>query len=221
MSRVLEISGLSLDDRDGRPLVRGLDLALAPGERVVVGGPVEITSELLRAVMGLLEDAPRGTVRVLGEELGTLARARSEAVRERVGYAPRQGALVSNLPLRDNLLLPLRYHRRLPTTAVPQVAAAAGARFGLAALPVAIPPVVSVLTRRRVTLARATVLEPELLVIDDPTEDLDPASADEIADQLATAARELGAAVLAASNDFRVGAALRARTVLLAPPDSP
>lgn len=220
MSRVLEIAGLALDDGDGRPLVRGLDLALGPGERVVVGGPVEITSELLRAVMGL-EVPAAGAVRVLGEELGTLARARSEAVRERVGYAPRHGALVSNLPLRDNLLLPLRYHRRLPTTEVPGVAAAAAARFGLAALPVAIPPVVSVLTRRRVTLARATVLEPELLVIDDPTEDLDPASADEIADQLATAARELGAAVLAASNDFRVGAALRARTVLLAPPDSP
>lgn len=220
MSPALDIAGLSLDDEDGRPLVRALDLALAPGERVVVGGPVEITSELLRAVMGL--QAPvAGAVRVLGESLSTLSRARSEAVLERVGYSPRQGALVSNLPLRDNLLLPLRYHRRLPAGEVPELAKAAAARFGLAALPAVIPPVVSVLTRRRVTLARATVLEPELLVIDDPTEDLDPAAADEIADRLATAVRELGAAVLAASNDFRVGAALRARTVLLAPPVQP
>ncbi len=76
-------------------------------------------------------------------------------------------------------------------------------------------------TRRRVTLARATVLEPELLVVDDPTEDLDPAAADEIADRLAAAAKELGAAVLAASNDFRVGAALGARTLLLASPVHP
>jgi ABC-type glutathione transport system ATPase component len=71
-----------------------------------------------------------------------------------------------------------------------------------------------------VARASATVLAPELLVIDDPTEGLDPAGADEIADRLATAARELGAAVLAASNDFRVGAALGARTLLLAPPAS-
>lgn len=216
MSRVIEIAGLSLDDEDGRPLVRGLDLALAAGERIVVGGPVEITSELLRAVMGLR--AVSGEVRVLGESLPTLSRAASEAVLSRVGYSPRHGALVSNLPLRDNLLLPLRYHRRLPAGEVPEAAKAAAARFGLAALPAVIPPVVSVLTRRRVTLARATVLGPELLVIDDPTEDLDPGAADEIADRLAAAAGELGAAVLAASNDFRVGAALRARTVLLAPP---
>ena len=219
MSPVLQIAALALDDRDGRPLVRGLDLALAPGERVVVGGPVEVTSELLRAVMGL--EAPRGgCVRVLGEELAALPRQRTEAVLERVGYAPRHGPLVSNLPLRDNLLLPLRYHRRLPAGEIPEGAAKAAARFGLAAVPVVIPPVVSVLTRRRVTLARATVLEPELLVIDDPTEDLDPAAADEIADRLAAAAGELGAAVLAASNDFRVGAALRARTLLLAQPGS-
>lgn len=220
MSPVLEIDALSIQDRDGRPLVSGLALALGPGERVVVGGPVELTSELLRAVMGL-ERPAAGRVRILGEELERLPRARTEAVLERVGYAPRQGAFVSNLPLRDNLLLPLRYHRRLAATALPDAAAAAAARFGLGALPAVIPPLVSVLTRRRVALARATVLEPALLVVDDPTEDLDPGAADEIADRLAAAAKELGAAVLAASNDFRVGAALGARTLLLTPPVQP
>lgn len=214
MSRALEIAALTLDDRDGRSLVRAFDLALSPGERVVVGGPVEVTSGLLRAVMGL-EGAVGGTVRLLGEELAGLPRARAEALLGRVGYAPRLGALVSNLPLRDNLLLPIRYHRRLPSDALPEEAVRAGARFGLASLPTVIPPLATVLTRRRVTLARATLLAPELLVVDDPTEDLDPAAADEIADRLAAAAREIGAAVLAASNDFRVAAALGARTVLL------
>jgi phospholipid/cholesterol/gamma-HCH transport system ATP-binding protein len=217
MTAALEIAGLSLDDPDGLPLVRGFSLTLNPGERVVVGGPVESTSGLLRAVMGL-EVLVAGTVRLLGEDLAALPRAAAEALLERVGYAPRIGALVSNLPLRDNLLLPLRYHRRLAVTAVPEAALKAAARFGLSELPVAIPPVVSVLVRRRVALARATVLDPVLLVVDDPTEDLDPAAADEIADQLSAAARELNATVLAASNDFRVAAALRARTLLLTPP---
>jgi phospholipid/cholesterol/gamma-HCH transport system ATP-binding protein len=217
MTAALEIAGLSLDDHDGQPLVRDFTLTLNPGERVVVGGPVESTSGLLRAVMGL-EALGAGTVRLLGEELAALPRIQAEALLERIGYSPRIGALVSNLPLRDNLLLPLRYHRRLAATAVPDAALKAAARFGLSALPVAIPPVVSVLVRRRVALARATVLDPVLLVVDDPTEDLDPAAADEIADRLAAAARELNAAVLAASNDFRVAAALRARTLLLTPP---
>lgn len=220
MSPRIEIAALALDDREGRPLVRGLDLALAPGERVVVGGPLEITTALLRAVMGLEEPAG-GSVRLLGEEPTSLPRSRGEALLGRVGYAPRHGPLLSNLPLRDNLLLPLRYHRRLSSEELPDAAAKAAARFGLAELPGAIPPVVSVLTRRRVTLARATVLDPVLLVVDDPTEDLDPAAADEIADRLAAAAGELGAAVLAASNDFRVAASLRARTLLLEPPAHP
>jgi phospholipid/cholesterol/gamma-HCH transport system ATP-binding protein len=217
MTAALEIASLSLDDRAGRPLVRGFGLTLAPGERVVVGGPVEATSGLLRAVMGL--EPAAGTVRLLGVDAAALPREAAEALLARIGYAPRTGALVSNLPLRDNLLLPLRYHRRLDAKAVPEQALRAAARFGLAELPIAIPPIVSVLLRRRVTLARATVLDPALLVIDDPTEDLDPAAADEIADRLAATARELNAAVIAASNDFRVGAALRARTLLLSPPD--
>jgi phospholipid/cholesterol/gamma-HCH transport system ATP-binding protein len=220
MTPALEITGLSIDDHVGRPLVRDLTLALKPGERVVVGGPVEATSGLLRGVMGL-EPIRAGEVRLLGAALATLGRAKTEALLERIGYAPRVGALVSNLPLRDNLLLPLRYHRRLATTEIPEAARSAAAAFGLSELPDAIPPVVTVLLRRRVTLARAIVLEPELLVVDDPTEDLDPAAADEIADRLAAAATALGAAVLAASNDFRVAAALRARTLLLAPTDKP
>ena len=217
MTAVLQIAGFSLDGPDGQPLVRDFSLTLNPGERVVLGGPVEITSGVLRGVMGL-ETPFAGTVRLLGEELAALPRVKAEALLEQVGYAPRMGALISNLPLRDNLLLPLRYHRRLAATAVPDAAATAAARFGLSELPVAIPPVVSVLVRRRVTLARATVLDPILLVVDDPTEDLDPAAADEIADRLAAAARELNATVLAASNDFRVATALRARTILLTPP---
>jgi ABC-type transporter Mla maintaining outer membrane lipid asymmetry ATPase subunit MlaF len=220
MTAALDIASLALDDKDGRPLVRDFSLARAPGERVVVSGPVEATSGLLRAVMGL-EEPTAGGIRVLGEELSRLGRASAEALLARVGYAPRAGALVSNLPLRDNLLLPLRYHRRLAATAVPEAALRAGARFGLETLPVVIPPLVSVLERRRVTLARATILEPALLVIDDPTEDLDAGGADEIADRFATAVKELGAAVLAASNDFRVGAALHARTLLLTPPVQP
>lgn len=214
MTAVLQIAGLSLDGRAGPGLVRGLDLVIEPGERVVVAGPVEATSGILRAVMGL-ETPAAGTVRLLGEGLAALPRHDAEALLAKVGYAASVGALVSNLPLRDNLLLPLRYHRRLGSTEVPEAASRAAARFGLGAIPLAIPPVVSVLMRRRVTLARATILEPVLLVVDDPTEDLDAAGADEIADRLAAAAAELGAAVLAASNDFRVGAALRARTLLV------
>jgi phospholipid/cholesterol/gamma-HCH transport system ATP-binding protein len=216
MTPALQIAGLSLDGRDGPGLVRALDLVLQAGERIVLAGPVEATSGILRAVMGL--EAPvAGSVLLLGEELATLRRAAAEALLARVGYSPSVGALVSNLPLRDNLLLPLRYHRRLGSDEAPEAASRAAARFGLAAIPVAIPPLVSVLTRRRVTLARATILDPVLLVVDDPTEDLDAAGADEIADRLAAAARELGAAVLAASNDFRVGAALGARTLLVTP----
>jgi ABC-type transporter Mla maintaining outer membrane lipid asymmetry ATPase subunit MlaF len=214
MSAAIDIDALALRDGDGRDLVTGLRLGVERAGAAVLAGPVEAASAVLRALVGL-EAPASGAARLLGAEVRALPVRDAEALLARVGYVPRAGALVSNLPLRDNLVLPLRWHRRADGPEPWALAEAAAARFGLAELPAAIPPLAGVATRRRVALARAILLAPEVLLLDDPTEDLDAADADELCDRLAAAARELGAAVLAASNDFRVSAALRARTVHL------
>lgn len=192
----------------------GVELALGPGEAVVLSGPVEASSAVLRAAMGV-ERPEAGAVELLGEDPRRLRRRQAEALLARVGYQPSSGALVSNMLLRDNLLLPLRYHRRLDGPAAMEIARRAAARFGIDDLPALLPALASLALRRRVALARAAILDPELLVLDDPTEDLDGADAAALAGRIAAVARQLGAAVLAASNDPHVAAALGARVVPL------
>jgi phospholipid/cholesterol/gamma-HCH transport system ATP-binding protein len=216
----VSLRSLSLLDRAGRPLLEGLDLELPSGEALVLSGPPEIGTAILRAVVGL--EAPAGgEARVLGQDLRGLGRAAAEALLARVGYLPRHGALVSNLPIRENLALPLRWHRHLSGAAVLEEAARAAERFGVPGLPVLIPPLVSVALRRRVALARATVLGPEVLLLDDPTEDLDPATSAELAGRLSEVARALGAAVLCTSHEDEVPTALGARVLTLHPPSTP
>jgi phospholipid/cholesterol/gamma-HCH transport system ATP-binding protein len=220
VTAAISLRGLSLLDRSGRPLLTGFDLELGPGEVVVLSAPPEIGTALLRAVVGLVAPAV-GEARVLGEVVRALGRAGAEALLARVGYLPRHGALVSNLPIRENLALPLRWHRHLTGPAVLEEATRAAGRFGVVGLPALIPPLVSVALRRRVALARATVLGPEVLVLDDPTEDLDPATAAEVSACLAAVARTLGAAVLCTSHEDEVPTALGARVLTLHHPASP
>lgn len=210
----IALSRLTLSDHLGRALVTHLDLELAMGESVVLATTPEIGNAILRTVVGL-KDPDSGKALVFGEEVRSLPRMRAEALLARVGYVPRYGPLLSNLPLKENLALPLRWHRHLDVETAGSEAARAAQRFGVEEVPSQIPPLVSAEVRRRLALARAVVLSPELLVLDDPTEDLAPAAAAEVADRLARAARDLNAAVFTTSHDHAVAEALGARTLFL------
>lgn len=203
-----EVAGLRLDEAGE---AAALDLALRPGEALHLHGPVEAGSAVLRALVGL--DRPRGgEVRLLGEDPGGLSRRRAAALLARVGWLPRQGALLANLTLRENLLLPLEFHG---VADGPARAAAALARFGLDDAPALRPELVPLPVRRRVALARAVLLDPALLLLDDPLDDLDEASAADLATALAAWARLPGHALLVASPDQSVAAALGARRLPL------
>jgi ABC-type transporter Mla maintaining outer membrane lipid asymmetry ATPase subunit MlaF len=205
----VEAEGLTVTARAGGLRVDGLAFRLeAPGALVLVG-PVEAASAVLRVLLGI--DRPdAGVARVLGETPGTLPRGRAAAVLSRVGFLPRSGALLANLTLRENLLLPLQFHRRLGAAEAEVAAAAALARFGLDEAPAARPEDVSLPVRRRIALARATLLDPELLVLDDPLDDLDEDVAREVAAALASWSREQRRGLLIASPYARTASTLRA-----------
>lgn len=204
-----EAAGLSVTARAGGLRVEGLAFALAPAARLALVGPVEAGSAVLRALLGI-ERADAGVARLLGEDASGLRRDRSAALLARVGFCPRSGALLSNLTLRENLLLPLQFHRHLTAGEAARAAAAALARFGLAEAPQVRPEEVATPVRRRVALARAILLDPELLVLDDPLDDLEEDVAREVAAALATWAGEGARGLLLASPLAGTAAALRA-----------
>ena len=204
-----EAAGLSVTAREGGLRVEGLAFAVAPAERLVLVGPVEAGSAVLRAVLGI-ERPDAGVGRVLGEDASALSRARAAALLSRVGFHPRSGSLLANLTLRENLLLPLQFHRRLTTAEAERATAAALDRFGLAGAPEVRPEEVAIPVRRRVALARAILLDPELLLLDDPLDDLEEDVAREVVAAVGAWARERPRGVLVTSHLAGIAAALRA-----------
>jgi len=211
---LLGVRDLSLDLGEGASL-SGLSLEVAPGELVQLCGPADAGAAALRALAGLARPSG-GEVRLLGEDPHALARRRAAELLSRVGWLPRDGALLANLTLQENLLLPYLFHRGGEGAgAADSAASAALRRFGLERAPRVRPERAALPVRRRVALARAVLLEPPLLLLDDPLDDLDAASAAAVAAALAAYAREPGHAVVVASPDPDVARALGARLVHL------
>jgi ABC-type multidrug transport system ATPase subunit len=209
-----EAEDLTVTAREGSLVVERLAFRLGRGEMLVLAGPIEAGSAVLRAVLGV-EEPRAGGARVLGERPATLPRLRAAALLSRVGFYPRSGALLANLTLRENLLLPLQFHRRPTAGEAERAAAAALARFGLAEAPDVRPEDAPLPVRRLVALARATLLDPELLVLDDPLDDLDEDVAGDVLAALAVWARERPRGLLLTSHRAGFAATLRAPVLRL------
>ncbi|HEX9308398.1 MAG TPA: ATP-binding cassette domain-containing protein [Anaeromyxobacter sp.] len=204
-----EAEDLTVTVRAGALRVEKLSFRLHAGEILVLVGPIEAGSAVLRALVGI--DRPdTGRARLLGEAPATLARDDAAALLARVGWHPRSGSLLANLTLRENLLLPLQFHRRPTAPEAERATAAALARFGLEEAADVRPEEVALPVRRRVALARATLLDPELLVLDDPLDDLEEDAARAVLASLAAWARERPRGLLLTSHRTGIAAALRA-----------
>ncbi len=209
-----EAEDLNVTARAGALRIAGLAFRIGPGDMLVLVGPVDAGSAVLRILLGM--DLPdSGSARILGEQAVTLSRARAAALLSRVGWYPRTGALLANLTLRENLLLPLQFHRDPSAAEAERATSEALARFGLAEVPDVRPEEAPLPVRRRVALARAILLDPELLVLDDPLDDLEDDVARGVVTALSGWVRERRRGLLLTSHRAGVASSLRAPALLL------
>ena len=198
----IEVRGLTVGFGDHIVLDR-IDLDVYRGEILgFVGGSGAGKSVLMRTIIGLLPKRS-GTIKVFGVDLAAASDAERQAVERRWGVLFLQGALFSSLTVRENLQFPIREYLKLPQELLDELAIAKLDMVGLDASTLEkYPSELSGGMTKRVALARALALDPEIVFLDEPTSGLDPIGAGEFDSLIATLQRTLGLTVFMVTHDL-------------------
>ena len=218
MSRepVLECRGLTVGYDEEAPVLQDLDLVIHGGEIVTILGSSGCgKSTLLRTVIGLLPPIG-GEVRVFGVPIYEASGDERDAVLRRTGVMFQQDALFASMTVLDNVALPLRELTQLPEALIVEMARMRLALVGLAGFEARAPSTLSGGQRKRAALARASVLDPELIFCDEPSAGLDPVIAAGIDDVLRDFRSALGITVVAISHELESIKAISDRAIMLA-----
>jgi phospholipid/cholesterol/gamma-HCH transport system ATP-binding protein len=160
----------------GRPIFDGLDMDIPRGKVTAVMGPSGTgKTTLLRLVTGQVR-ADTGSIRVAGENMLGLKRADLYGLRRRMGMLFQNGALLTDLSVFENVAFPIREHTDLPERLIRQLVLIKLEAVGLRGAADLMPSELSGGMGRRVALARAIVMDPEILIYDEPFVGLDPIS---------------------------------------------
>jgi phospholipid/cholesterol/gamma-HCH transport system ATP-binding protein len=158
----------------GNPVLQGLNLTVPGGQTtVIIGRSGGGKSVLLKHIIGLIQpDA--GEIWIDDDELTRLKEKDLYRVRKRFGMLFQEGALFDSMNVGQNVAFPILEHRRLPFAEVEKLVAEKLELVGLPGIEAKMPAELSGGMRKRVALARAIALDPDIMLFDEPTTGLDP-----------------------------------------------
>lgn len=214
---LVRMEGLGVDFGHHRVL-HDISLSIPRGQTLAIIGESGCgKTVLLKTIVALLRPT-RGKVSFDGQELASLGERQLSKVRVRFGFLFQQAALFDSMTVAQNVAFPLRQHTSKGEEDIRQIVAARLAEVGLPENVLSKKPAeLSGGMRKRVGLARALALEPELMLYDEPTTGLDPIMSDVINELILKTRRGHNVTSIIVTHDMRTAQKVADRVVMLYP----
>jgi phospholipid/cholesterol/gamma-HCH transport system ATP-binding protein len=210
----VQVSSLSKSFGE-QTVLNGISLEVAQGETLsVLGRSGTGKSVLLKLIIGL-HKPDSGSIRVHGQEVTGLPLKPLNEVRKRLGFLFQQAALYDSLTVEENVAFPLRRHSKMSDDERNERVRELLTSVGMDQDAHKIPAEISGGMQKRVGLARALALEPDILLFDEPTAGLDPITAAEIDDLILRLQRERNMTSIVVTHDIHGAQAISDRLALM------
>ena len=184
-------------------VLNGIDFTVAKGETVAVMGRSGTGKSVLLKLLVGLQAPDAGSISIQGEEITSLNIDRLNEIRKKMGFLFQQAALYDSLTVEENVAFPLSRHSKLSASErkdrVGELLKSVDMQEDLQKL----PSEISGGMQKRVGLARALALDPEILLFDEPTAGLDPITAREIDDMIVKLQRERQVSSIVVTHDIQ------------------
>ena len=200
-SAVIAIKGLA-KSFEGIPILHDIELDLKKGETVVdLGKSGTVKSVLLKCIVGLITP-DEGSVTVLGNEIPRLSYNELQKIREKIGYIFQNGALYDSMTVRENLEFPLVRHFSLNEKETDDKIKEVLESVDLEGVEDKMPSELSGGMRKRIGVARTLILKPEIMLWDEPTTGLDPATDHGIGELIVKMQKDFNVSSLVVTHDI-------------------
>jgi phospholipid/cholesterol/gamma-HCH transport system ATP-binding protein len=197
----VELRGVSFS-RGPRTILDSLDIDIPRGKITAILGPSGCGKTTLLRLIGSQLHPDRGSIRFEGTDIGRLNRRELFVLRERMGMLFQSGALFSDLSVYENVAFPLRLHTDLPESMIRDLVLIKLHAVGLRGARDLMPAELSGGMARRAALARAIILDPELIMYDEPFVGQDPIFAGVLRDLIKRINQAMGGTCIIVSHDI-------------------
>ncbi len=200
---------------DGRPVLKGVSLEVRKGETLVImGGSGHGKSTMLRLLIGA-EKPDSGMIEIFGKEITNLTEQELYPIKKRFGVLFQSGALYNSMTVGENIALPLREHTDLDEKIISIIIKLKLELVGLRDFEHLVPAQLSGGMKKRVGLARAIALDPEIIFYDEPGAGLDPVMLAVIDELIMGLGEKLGVASIVVTHEMQSAFRIADRMVLM------